>query len=306
MKIELHQLIFNLNNEDYHQKVKGYSSSQFKDLLDDESVFVAKHIDKTIERESIAAFDVGTYFHTGVLEPHKLKQDCVVFPGKIRRGKEWEKFKKKHVNKAIVTDGQKLQAEGIVQAVKDSAVAQKYLKGKPEVSLFTKIVVWRGRIFAPHYKMELTRRGWIKGKLPMSIEHGFEFTVKVRADLLGDTFMSDLKSTTGNARSTLETRFKIKDYEYDLSAALYMDMFSLKLPKITKFIWIFASKNLRNSKSYLASNDSILVGRAKYMKAMLKLAECAANDWQIEDTLGVIEPLPSEREYLVEKETDLL
>lgn len=307
LKKYLNVLTYDLPNEDYHGPEFSWakSSTQFKDLLDDEDVFIEKHIKKTVEKEESAAFDVGTYFHTGILEPHKLKIDCVVFPGKVRRGKDWEIFKAKHKNKAIVSNTQKEQAEGLVRAVKRSPVAQEYLVGKPEVSFFAELNIYRGEIFAPYYGKKLTRNGWVDGPNKRN-EKAYVVYVKVRADCLGETFISDLKSTTGNARSNKTMREKISYYQYDVSASLYLDMFSLHLPKVREFIWIFASKDSYNSKTYVASPTNILVGRAKYMKALIKLADCAANDWQSVDYLDTLEPLPYELEVLVEKDIDLL
>ena len=305
IKKYLHRLIPDMSIEDYHAFKGTYSSSQFKDLLDDEDVFIQKHIHKTIEREENSAFDVGSYFHTGVLEPHKLKSDCIVFPGKVRRGAEWEKFKAKSKGKVIVTQAQKDQAMGLVKAVQDSPIAQGYLDGKPEVSLIVEINVLDGQIFAPYFGKVLTRDGWQDGpKKKMDKAH--VIFVRVRADMLGDTYISDLKSTTGNARSNKSMRDKISYYHYDLSASLYMDMFSLLNPDLQEFVWIFASKDLMNSKSYRASEANIQVGRAKYMKAMLRMTDCAANNWLSVDYLDTLEPLPHELEHLREKDSDLL
>jgi hypothetical protein len=307
-KVALHKLIFDLDIEDYHRGTVGYSSSQFKDLLDDEDVFIAKNIEKRIEREESPAFDVGTYFHTGILEPHKLKEDCIVFPGKIRRGAKWEAFKKKHARKAIVSQSQKDQALGLIKAVKSSKVAKKYLGGKPEVSLFTEIAVCSGWIYAPYFGKRLTRDGWIADiqGAHSARKHGFPFVVKVRADTLGKMYISDLKSTSSNARSMVDMKKTVSNYHYDLSAALYMDMFSLLRPELKKFIWIFASKSVLHSKTWRASEDNILIGRAKYMKAMVSLAKCARNAWKLEDELGILEPAHWDREWLVENEIDLL
>ena len=302
---KLHTLIYDLPNNEYHAIKGTTSSTQFKDLLDDEDVFIKKHITKEVEKLELAAFDVGSYFHTGVLEPHRLKADCIVYPGKVRRGRDWDKFKAKHKDKAIVTQFQKDQAMGLVKAVKDSPVAQEYLVGKSEVSLFTKIGIKNGIIHAPFYGKVLTINGWTRS-LTKETKFDYELIIRVRADKLGDTFISDLKSTTGNAKSNKSMREKISYYQYDLSAALYLDMFSLKLPSVREFIWIFASKELFNSKTYRASQKNIRVGRAKWMRAVLKLADCAQNNWQSADYLDVLEPLPHEEELIREKDTDLV
>ena len=304
-KYQLHKLTRDMTSVDYHGTPDTHSSSQLKDLLDDEDVFIKKHILKTVEREEIGAFDVGTYFHTGILEPHKLKADCIVYPGKVRRGKNWEVFRLKNKDRTIVTQAQKEQAEGLVKAVKDSPVAQEYLDGECEVSLFNEISIHQGQIFAPHYGKVLTPDGWEEGP-KKKIKGAFEMVIKVRADTLGDTYISDLKSTTGNARSNKSMRDKISYYHYDLSAALYLDMFGLLFPSLQEFVWIFASKDFFNSKSYRASPNNIRVGRAKYMKALIKMADCAANKWKSVDYLDTLEPLPHELEYLIERDKDLL
>lgn len=306
VRYKLHSLIRNLPIEAYHGNAGSWSSSQFKDALDDMDLFIKKYIQKVIARESNAAFDIGTYFHTGVLEPHKLKFDCIVYPGKVRRGKDWDKFKVKHQSKAIVTQSQKDQAEGLVRCVKASPIAQGYLVGTPEVSLFTEIAILSGNIYAPYFNVVLTRDGWQHLDYAMSFKKAFKMIVKVRADMLGDTFISDLKSTTGNARSNKSMREKISHYQYDLSASLYLDMFSLVKPELQEFAWIFASKDFFNSRTYTASETNIRVGRAKYMKAMLRMADYAAGGWQSVDYLDQLEPLPYELEHLKERDTDLL
>ena len=130
--------------------------------------------------------------------------------------------------------------------------------------------------------------------------------VKVRADTLGNYFVSDLKSTSGNARKEDDIRGSISKYRYDLSAALYLDTFNLVRPEVHEFVWIFASKKANNAAPWRASRDQILVGRAKYMHAVLKLADCAMSKWELVDCLREAEPLHYEREWLREKDTDLL
>ncbi len=306
---ELHVAIRDMPSEVYHSIQGTYSSSQLKDLLADEDgeVFYKKHIGKTIEKLSIPAFDVGTYFHSGVLEPHKLKDDCVVYPGKTRHGRQWEEFKLKHKNKAIVTEKQKSEAVDLVRDVKNSPIAIGYIeRGEPEVSFFAQIYVYEGEIYAPLYDLILTPGGWESGRMPADKKKAQEFVIKVRADSLGDDFVLDLKSTTGNARSSNSMRRKISDYQYELSAALYLDMFSLlKETQLELFIWTFASKDFKNCKSYRASETNIRVGRAKYMTALNRLAVLTKNKWQLYDSLGVLEPEAYQLEIIREKELDL-
>jgi hypothetical protein len=269
-KFKLHALIHDMASSEYHSTPNTFSSSQFKDALDDEELFYKKHVEKSIEKEEVGAFDVGNYFHTGVLEPQKLKMDCIAYTGKIRRGEHWEAFKKKHAGKCIVTPKQLEQAEMLMKCVQDSPVAMGFIKrGKPEVSAFLEVLVAGGEVYAPTQKLILDRDGWkpvnLQTKLWNELKKiGVMMTVKVRADSLGEDFVLDLKSTTGNAKSERQMREKISYYNYDLSAALYLDIFSAVSGKpYRKFIWTFASKDYYNSRSYLASPNNILIGRAK-------------------------------------------
>jgi hypothetical protein len=305
-----HKLIFDLTSDEYHGVSGTYSSSQFKDLLDDEEIFIKKYIEKVIPKEDIPAFGTGNYFHTGVLEPHNLKRDCVVYDSGIRRGAKWDAFAEKNRGKVIITSSQKDQAERLIAAVQGSPIAMDYIKnGRAEVSLFNDIWVKDGEIFSPEYnKMLDLEAGWLDFEVKeKDFKTAVKLVLKVRADSLGEDFVLDLKSTTGNARSNFAMRGKISYYLYQLSAALYLDMFSLeKGEQIDTFIWTFASKDCHNCKSYKASRDNLFVGRAMWMKAVRSLAVLMKNDFQLYDELGVLEPQSHELEIIRKTDSSLL
>ena len=300
----LHRLIRDMSSEAYHGTEGTWSSTQLKDIIDDEEVFIQKYIKKSVPRIEREAFDTGTYFHTGVLEPHKVKTEIAFFEGKTRFGKVWEVFKAANAKKTIITAKQKEQGDGMIKAVKASPVAMSYLIGEPEISLFVELVVWKGNIHAPHFGKALALDGWkdFKGK----VGDGFKLVVKCRADTLGDTFVSDLKSTSGRATNKGSVRGTISKYKYDLSASLYMDLFSLMQEEVTAFIWIFASKENPCVGSWQATPKNIRVGRAKWMWAVKRLADLSAAKWEIVDYLRDADPLPHETEWLEERELDLL
>ena len=305
IKDNLHKLVRDLSSEKYHGLFGTWSSSQFKDMLEDEELFIKKYVKKEIPRVEREVFDTGTYFHTCVLEPHKIKSEIAIYQGKIRRGKEWDAFKAKHPGKTIISKIQQEQGDLMVKAVKGSPVAQEYLEGEPEVSLFVELHIWQGKIYSKKFEKVLTINGWENCPKPF-VDKGYKIIVKVRADTLGETFVSDLKSTSANARIDGSIRNSISNYKYDLSAALYLDMFNLINPSVREFIWIFASKEARNCATWRASRNNILVGRAKYMKAMVKLADCAQANWELVDCLREAEPMPYEMEWLRQRDTDLL
>lgn len=292
-------LIRDMSSEAYHSHPNTYSSSQLKTILEDPELFYRKYITKEMDRESNSAFDIGTFFHTSILEPDKLADECAVYSG-VRRGKEWEVFKVTHANKAIITSSELEQADRLVQAVKSSKLTNEYLsQGKAEISCFSELNVYMGGIYSNGHK--LTLDGWVedqKGHFIAS-DFGVLIVMKVRADLMGRDFILDLKSTTGNVKSDHLMRSKISQYSYDLSASLYLDIFSV-VTGVTynKFIWTFASKDYGNCQNYMASPDNIKVGRSKWSKAVILLAENIKNEWRFEETMRILEPNFYEREHL--------
>lgn len=305
-EFELKEGVFkDLPSEKYHTIPNSFSSSQLKDALGDIEYFHKKHILKEIEKEEMAAFDVGNYYHTGVLEPHLLDDSFVIFDG-VRRGKEWEAFKEKNKGKVIVTKSGLEQAENLIAATKRSTIAMSRIeRGEPEVSAFVIIRVLGSGIYSPTYKKELTKFGWVDcNKVP---QKGTDLWIKVRADLLGSDFILDLKSLTGNAKDEHYVKGKISALNYDLSASLYLDVFSLVLGKAMRdFIWTFASKDYMNCKNYMASANNILVGRAKWKKAVLNIVEGIECNWQVPDSMAIIEPSHFELDILKETGETLL
>ena len=297
------ELISDMSREAYHSHPNTFSSSQLKTMLDDPEIFYKKYITKEMEKETSTAFDVGTYFHTAILEPKKLKDECAVYGG-IRRGKEWDAFRVKNANKAIITESELIQANSLINAVKNSSVAASYLtKSEPEISCFADLYVYLGRVYSNDNL--LSNDGWECNprEFKQAIKKGLKITIKVRADALGEDFILDLKSTSGNVKNEFLIKSSISKYSYDLSAALYLDVFSIVTGKSYKnFIWTFASKDMGNCKSYIASESNIKIGRVKWSKAIVLLAKNIINEWKVEDTLSILEPNFYEREYLTEKE----
>lgn len=296
------EIIKNLPSSEYHNPERGYSSSQLKDILEDEEVFYKKYISKEIERASIPAFDVGTFLHTSVLEPEKLEEECAVYKG-VRRGEKWETFKKENANKVIITDSEYLEVSGMVKAINDSPVSKGRLsRGEAEVSCFAEVYVYGSEVFSS--KGKLTLDGWDKtSKIP---KKSLELKLKVRADLLGSDFILDVKSTRGNCKSENAVKKKIGDYHYDLSASLYLDVFQLAGAKVEDFIWLFASKDLHVARCWKASADNLKVGRAKWRRAVVNLADAIERDWKFEDSMGLLEPMPWDLEYIKPRGEDLL
>ena len=301
------KLIKDMTSNEYHTTENTFSSSQLKDILDDPEFFHKKYILKSIEREETPAFDVGTYFHTAVLEPHLIEKECAVYRGGKRIGKVWDEFKLQNKGKAIITESEYEKAASMITAVKASKVAERYLTGgSPELSAFVTVYVVGSNIYTITsrgiYTMDI-ERGWFLTILESIPKNAVKLVLKVRADYLNTNrlFISDLKSTSGNCKNTYKVLSSIRDYKYDLSASLYLDIFTAAHDMehvFSNFIWIFASKDTGSSKCYIASQELVVVGRAKWCLAVSLLAKYIKSNWKFEDELGEIVPGYLEKEWM--------
>lgn len=294
MKAEnkLEGLIYNLSDECYH-KVLGpdeasYSSSQFKDAVNDIEYFYKKYISKEIVEEhgtvTLSNFAIGHAYHCLTLEPEKFDEGFAIFTGAVKRGKAYEDFLANSGDKKILSEKQLETAKFIAEASNRNTISKSIREdkdAKKEVSLFTEL-------------------------------HGVR--VKVRADLINfeKGLIMDMKSTTGNPKDAKKIAQKISSLDYDLSAALYMDAFNeylgkKGLPLITEWKFCFDSKDMGTSKVYTATEDMIKVGRAKYMKGLSLIKKYQANGWKFTDTDDLID-LPSwdKQDWLTEEKAETL
>lgn len=298
----LHRLIPDMPSEAYHGVEGTWSSSQLKLVIEDEEEFIGTYITKKIGKKSSAAFASGTGLHTKILEPHLFEKEVVLFKGR-KWGDKFNLFAKKNVGRTIITPKELTEINTMAKAIGACKTSKKYLEGKREISLFIRLVVSNGKIYAPHYGKVMTRNGWESAKCK-NIE-GVEFIVKTRADNLSDSdFISDLKSTSGAATKKSSIQGSISKYKYDLSAAFYLDLFSLERPKITRFIWVFASKNKELAAPWEGTRKQILIGRRKWMTALLRMAQLKKQDWKIKSYLRKVEPLAHELTWLDDEESD--
>jgi len=288
-----------ISSEQYHSLEGSYSSSQLKVALEDIEKFYKTYITKELGRASGTQFDIGTYFHTAILEPEKLEVECAVYRDGIRSGKKWDAFKELHAGKAIITASEEEVANRIIAGVKASPVAMSYLKGSEcEVSAFLRLYVFKDEVY--YIKEDqvfiLVSTGWAPdSSMDLETLEGMatSIVVKVRADIINlkEGVISDLKSSKGNVKSEAEMQQSVSNYNYDMSAALYMDIFSaVSGVTMKKFAWIYASKESGVSKTWSCSDRGEIIGRAKWRYAVLLIAKNIRRKWKQTDEEGVLQP----------------
>lgn len=246
-----------LSNLEYHSR-EEFSSSQLKDALEDVERFYKIHVAKTMAKPSMNqdALDIGSYYHAAILEPHLLDEEFAVFTGARRAGKEWTDFQNKHGTKTVLNLKGYGDAQVLVEATQNNKAAMELLKeGQAELSCITHLE-----------------------KLP----------IRVRADFINSKkgYILDLKSMTGNAKDESKIVKAIRDRNYDMSAALYVDAFNSVLPKkeqIKEFYWVFASKDYANCRVWRMTPELYELGKNKYLKAIMEITEAKKRGWKFEE-----------------------
>lgn len=225
-------------NEDYHGDREYVSSSGLKLILHDPERFYKQYVTGEIKSKSTAAFDYGSYIHTLVLEPHLEEEEYAFHNGAQRRGKEYDKLVAENPGKIILLESQKAGAKILQDAVNTHPQA--------------------GDLFS---------NGIAEQTLCVKLEG---VPVKVRCDYMQGTKIVDLK-TTGSGVSYSEIVNTCIKYDYDLSAALYVDSWALHTGEHHDFYFVFVSKVSTQVAVLKASEQFIENGRRKYKDALEKL-----------------------------------
>jgi len=229
-------------NQEYHSKENYISASGLK------SIWLTSVYDyNRIEYEDKPAYRLGTMIHEMILEPEEFKENYHLPKEKIdRRTKEGkEKFAElSNMGKIVATTDEVFVVNGVKKSIESddemAKLARKYLEGQAELS---------------HY---LEFQG---------------LNVRVRPDMKGQDFISDIKTAQFNSRGFGKKEFRshVRSFGYHLQAAFYSDMLEID-PRNFKFIWIEKKAPYRIAVATL-NDDQIDEGRAGYLQAI--------EDWKL-------------------------
>lgn len=247
MSSELKGIYDNLTNEEYHGERKHLSSSNLKTLLKDAAKFYDEKILGNRQQVQKNAFDEGSLAHCYILEPHMFDEDFVIFPGFRKSGKQWDSFlaaeKSRSKIRTILSKPQQKRVENWVKGYKKNKTAVELIKPcKAELSLF--------------------------GEMD-------DVPIKVRADAINieEGYIADVKTT---AYDTDLDSFKqtVKDFGYDLSAALYCTMFEIHYKKRFDFYFVVLGKKDASCEVFRLSDDTRKKGMESIKKALKLYKKC--------------------------------
>lgn len=253
------KLILGLNppisNAEYHGDNAYLSSSSLKMVLTDIERF---HREKILgikpEERSSPALEEGSYAHSLILEPDKVAEEYAFFPGSIKRGAEFQKFKTDNPGKIIISEVQDARTKALIEAYHRRPEAVELFKGG---------------------EAEQTICAMIKG-----------VPIKVRFDYVNvdKGYIADVK-TSGFPVDADSFRLTIDKYAYDLSAALYTMVAEEYYHKQFRFYFVCLSKEDLSCEVFYASDDTLRAGRSKVYEAIEKYKKCLkTNVWKDEES----------------------
>ena len=233
--------INNCDNEDYHKDRKFKSSSTLKLFLKDPKEYYKRYIvGEPREDMYKSAYDFGSYMRSIILAPENTEKEFAVFEGATRRGKAYEEFKSNNEGKTIITASQAQQALDLMY-------------------LFNEDVDTTG----------LIQGGVAEQTLCVELDG---MPIKVRADYKKEGMIVDLK-TSSDPVDRFSAAKTIIRFDYDLSAALYVDAFTKHTGTSHDFIFAFINKQNGDVGILKASEELLENGRKKYKAAIKGLEE---------------------------------
>ena len=250
----------NISNDDYHADREYISSSGLKLMLKSPRSFHDQYVLGNKQKfGNQSALDFGTYIHALILEPHLIDSEFAVFPGAIKRGKNWNEFKEDENTKGkiIMSKTQANQAKVLIDNFNEASVVLGEQGKEKEVTLSS--------FFTEGYA-EQTLCGTLDG---IKIKVRFDY----RKDFDGFGSINDVKTTASYISKISDVEAICEQYEYDLSAALYTDMLAMHTDKKQDFFFTFISKANGEVKIFKASEKMLERGRTKYKLAIKKLKE---------------------------------
>lgn len=244
--------INNISNSEYHKCKNFISSSGYKTLLEDPAKFYKENILGQREaQEEKAHLQFGSLLHSLVLEPDTIDQEYAVFDGLSRRGAAYESFKTANEGKQIVTKGSMMEAQRLVKAVKRSTAAQSLLK----------------------------LGGFSEHTVAVDLNG---IPTKARADKIIPEagIIWDLK-TSAFSLDPDSARMTVKHWKYELSAALYCEVFAAHYGRPFDFLWVFVNKAEADVAVYKMSEATRMAGLQQISKAAKIYKQCMATGiWQ--------------------------
>jgi hypothetical protein len=209
------------------------------------------------EQKYSAALEFGKYLHSLILEPDTVESKYLIFDGARRAGAKWDQCQKdaEQTGRSIITLSQKALADQLLKNYKEGKVI----------------------IGAHGYDQPATLKSFFKkGEPELTVCTELDgVKVKVRTDYFREfsdfASIQDVKTTKDYVGTKHAIEKICASFDYDLSAALYVDVVEKIVGKPTDFYFLFLSKKDGQVKLVRASEQMLEEGRTKYKAGLAAL-----------------------------------
>jgi len=232
-------------NEVYHADRSCVSSSGLKQILRSPAHYQA-YLNGSARKETPAKF-LGSAIHAKLLEPHLYDAEYIVAPSVDKRTKEWKEFEIANANKKILTPDQMAIVEGIAFSVSQHTSAATLLRA----GLVEHSIIWQDE------------------------ETGI--WCKIRPDCLCVDFDTgiclDVKTTEDASPSAFPR--SCVNYDYDLSAAMYLEGLRQVFKRDFDFVFLACEKEAPFGCALYGAPDEMLQrGTRRFREALRTLKAC--------------------------------
>jgi len=199
-----------VGNDDYHA-LPGVSSSNIRDIADD----VDQYMRGPLPHEPSDAKLLGSAAHCFIIQPEWFDMEYVVYPGKVRRGKQWDEFVEEHTpDDPLDTSGKEIITTKMYErcvGMRDSLAANGYDWLWEDDKLVRESSVWayeasssilckiRPDVYDPELcaivDLKTTSNPHWEGK--GKYQKGFKYSVRKFGYYIQDSFYTDILNTAG-------------------------------------------------------------------------------------------------------------
>jgi hypothetical protein len=246
--------VYTISNEQYHASM-GISRSKLMLLDKSPYHFWYETLSGMAEkREATEAMNVGSAFHTLLLEPAKFNDEFAIAPSVDRRtkqGKEdWQVFCESSIGKIVLTDDQFVKVTKMVELVSKHDIVATLL----DDAEFEKSIYWTDQ------------------------ETGLQF--KCRPDIWSSKMVVDLKTT--NDASSYSFMRSALSYGYYLQAGMAFEAAKALGKPFEMFVILACEKQAPYVPAvYIMKNEALQFGIDQFTKYKRKLKECFdSNIWE--------------------------
>jgi len=242
-------LWLDVENELYH-RLGGTGSHNITEIRDDIDLYLAGGE----EDESKDHLILGSAFHDRLMRPEHFDKNYTVYPGKVRRGGKWDEFRFDNADKTILT---KKMGDTLVP-MHDHASSHEIWKQVMDTVNSSDTVVFEGSCWTRHPDSGMM--------------------CKVRPDVyISSGRVIDIKTASNphwedSGKYKKGFKYAIRNYNYYVQQAFYMDMLSYAGIPCNKFeFFVVGTSEPYDVKHYELPNSWVMDGRKVYETQLNRL-----------------------------------